>query len=38
MFNFLLGLTIGILLGIHQPDAVIAVYETITGTISDNLS
>lgn len=38
MLNLLIGLTLGILIGIYQPDLVIELFEIVTGAISDNLS
>lgn len=38
MLNILVGLTLGILIGIYQPDLVIELFEIVTGAISDNLS
>ena len=38
MLNLLVGLTLGILIGIYQPDLVIELFETVTGAIRDNLS
>ena len=38
MLNLLIGLTLGILIGIYQPDLVIELFEMFKGAISDNLS
>lgn len=38
MLNLLIGLTLGILIGIYQPDLVIELFEITTGAIRDNLS
>ena len=36
--QLLIGLTIGILIGYHQPDLVLDVYEFMRGLINDNIS
>ena len=36
--QLLIGLTIGILVGYHQPDVVLDVYVFMRGLISDNIS
>lgn len=38
MLNLIIGLTLGILIGIYQPDLVIELFEMVKGAINDSIS